>query len=233
MPYNPYNPYEPYLRLIEEKINEAQRAINDIIEGAWDIFDWILDRIKDGWDWLMEKVTEFFNWFTEPMRMPGNSDALHDLSTGWKEDVQGTIAVQKSTILDTALATDNSWEGRGATAYEDAVAGQRATLDKFEADLITPTINGITKLADGIDTYNGAVVAANVVLVGGIGAGVLQLFGIITIPTAIATMVAALIAGIGAVVVADTNLTSAAESADSMLNGISAKATGWPSIASS
>lgn len=115
-----------------------------------------------------------------------------------------------------------------AVSLDQGVRNVRGTVPQ---KVIGDRMDDIERLHELCVELYSAHQRANVTLLGGIGAGILALAGVVTIPAGIAAIVAALIAGIGQAVVADLNLNNAAGSAEALLSGIAERATGWPAIA--
>lgn len=186
---------------LEQKIQEFFDKVNDVLSWVPGFLSHLIDPIVEGMEALRQKIEDFWQRLEKVWNEPGDSDRLKQVADQWVQQI-GNVAedVAGSVSLD-RLATNYDWTGKAAEAYKATVPAQVSGLDGIK-DVASQMKSSLVNLANAIDNFWTAIIAALVVFAVGAVAAVAAACTIVGIPAAIAAIATAAGVSIGLVVTA-------------------------------
>ncbi|WP_188316619.1 hypothetical protein [Solihabitans fulvus] len=191
-----------------QKTRDIDRKLREFFDKADRILSWVpdflsdlVDPIRAGLIVLRDKVHEFWGKVNQLFDKAGDSDRLKNVGDQWVNqignpagDIAGNLSLDK-------LKTTVEWHGRAAEAYKAIVPAQVSGLNSIK-DLANQMKSSLVNLANAIDNFWIAIIAALVIFVVGAIGAIVAACTVVGLPAAVAALAGAAGLSIGLIIAA-------------------------------
>lgn len=215
--------FDEAISSVESGRKRMGKAWNDIVDHV----NWALKFLPDSVAGQVKKATEKLGgeyhksdgWIIDHLLERGSPDALRDAAELWNSRIGGVVGNYVKDLEFAAMPSNGRWAGTAQLAYRGIVDQQNKALTELKGVLneLSSTLNDI---ADAIKHFWIEVAAAVIVFAGAMVVCGLETIGMITIPTAITTAIAAVAVFWGAIGVAVVVFRNSLDSNEAKLDGL-------------
>jgi uncharacterized protein YukE len=192
---------------IEEKVDEVEAqvsgffdAINGLLSWVPEPFTYLIAPIEDGMASLNNELAAFWDGFVRSqLRLFGSPIRVREVARDWEANVANNLGAIVDSLQSDKFTTDYTWSGSGADAYQGLVPAQRESLAGIE-DAVRDLATTLESLADGVDTFLLAILAALLSLVGGVALAIAEAGTVVGAAASIPTLVSVVSLVVGFVV---------------------------------
>jgi uncharacterized protein YukE len=189
--------FDEAISSIESARKKMAKAWKDIVNhvnwGLKFLPDSIGDQVRKATQKLGGEYQKSDGWILDQLLERGSPDALRDAGDVWNEQIKAVVSDYVEGLAFAEMPSNNRWKGTAQLAYRVIVDQQNKALAELRdvLDKLNTTLNDI---ADAIKYFWVAVAAAVIIFAAAMVVCGLETVGLITIPAAITTAIAAVAA---------------------------------------
>lgn len=202
------------------RIRQAQEEIQEsaaVLTSFWDLANsmnpaYQFQRLAAEVGLLEDETKKAITELDRLMSITGSPSALRAVGETWTTHVGARASDLSGQLRKESLATDNTWTGKAADAYGEAVTlqGEALTAIKSVTDVVHTTLGD---LASALELYWDLLALAAIGLAAGLASAAAAIVGGVTAPAGIKFGIGAVTAFSGAVTAATTAMVNSANSA--------------------